>query len=139
MGYFWRTLWKKLGTNLSFSLAYHPQTDGQTEVVNRSLGNLLRCLTREHGGSWDAIIPQAEFAYNDSVNRSTGMSPFEVVYGRHPRGVLELRNMDGLEKRSGHAEDFSQAMVEVHEHVKKTLQQNNLKVKAKVDLKRRNV
>ena len=62
VGHFWRTLWKKLGTNLSFSSAYHPQTNGQTEVVNRSLGNLLRCLTREHGGSWDAIIPQAEFA-----------------------------------------------------------------------------
>jgi len=46
IGHFWRTLWKKLGTNLSFSSAYHPQTDGQTEVVNRSLGNLLRCLTR---------------------------------------------------------------------------------------------
>lgn len=45
IGHFWRTLWKKLGTKLSSSLAYHPQTDGQIEVVNRSLGNLLRCLT----------------------------------------------------------------------------------------------
>ena len=48
VGHFWRTLWKKLGTKLSFSLAYHPQTDGQTEVVNRSLGNLLRSLAGEH-------------------------------------------------------------------------------------------
>jgi hypothetical protein len=44
VGHFWRTLWKKLGTNLSFSSAYHPQTDGQTEVMNKSLGNLLRSL-----------------------------------------------------------------------------------------------
>lgn len=42
VGHFWRTLWKKLGTNLSFSSAYHPQLDDQTEMVYRSLGNLLR-------------------------------------------------------------------------------------------------
>ena len=44
VGYFWRTLWKKLKTDLKFSSTHNPQTDGQTEVVNRSLGNLLRCL-----------------------------------------------------------------------------------------------
>jgi hypothetical protein len=76
IGHFWRTLWKKLGTDLAFSSAYHPQTDGQTEVVNRSLGDLLRSLVTEHHNSWDQILPQAEFAYNDSVNRSTGKSPF---------------------------------------------------------------
>ena len=73
------------------------------------------------------------------MNHNIGMSPFEVVYGRHPREVLELRNMDGLEKRSRHAEDFAEAMMEVHEHVRKMLQQNSLKVKAKAGLKRRNV
>lgn len=51
VGHFWRTLWMRLGTNLSFSSAYHPQTDGQTEVVNRCLGNLLRRLTKDHGSS----------------------------------------------------------------------------------------
>ena len=76
LGHFWRTLWKRLGTNLNFSSAYHPQSDGQTEVTNRSLGNLLRCLSQQHGGSWDSILPQAEYAYNDSVNRSTGLTPF---------------------------------------------------------------
>jgi hypothetical protein len=44
VGHFWRTLWKKLGMDLSFSSYYHPQIDGQNEVVNKSLGNLLRCL-----------------------------------------------------------------------------------------------
>jgi hypothetical protein len=48
IGHFWRTLWKNLGTDLAFSSAYHPQTDGQTEVVNRSLGDLLRSLVMEH-------------------------------------------------------------------------------------------
>ena len=45
--HFWRTLWKKLGTKLTFILSYHPQMDGQIEVVNRSLGNTLRSLTSE--------------------------------------------------------------------------------------------
>ena len=48
LGHFWRTLWNKLGTKLSFSSAYHPQTDGQTEVVNRILGNIVRSLLYEH-------------------------------------------------------------------------------------------
>jgi hypothetical protein len=72
VGHFWRTLWKNIGTNLSFSSAYHPQTDGQTEVVNRSLGDLLRSLVTEHHSQWDNILPQEEFSYNDSINRSTG-------------------------------------------------------------------
>jgi hypothetical protein len=72
IGNFWRTLWKKLGTNLAFGSTYHPQMDGQTEVVNISLGDLLRSLVTEHHSQWDHILPQAEFAYNDSVNRSTG-------------------------------------------------------------------
>ena len=58
VGHFLRTLQKNLGTNLSFSLSYHPQTDGQTEVVNRSLGDLLRSLVTEHHSQWDNILPR---------------------------------------------------------------------------------
>jgi transposase InsO family protein len=76
VGHFWRTLWKKLGMNLSFSLAYHPQTNGHTEVVNKSLGNLLRSMATEHHIEWNQILPQEEFAYNDSPNRRNGNIPF---------------------------------------------------------------
>ena len=93
VGNFWRTLWKKLGTNLSFSSAYHPRTNGQTEVVNRSLGNILIILVYEHLKQWDLDLAQAEFTYIDSPNRSTGMSPFQIIYGMHPRGVYELRDL----------------------------------------------
>jgi hypothetical protein len=57
IGNFWRTLWKKLGTSLSFSSSYHPQMDGQTEVINRSLGDLLRILVTKHHSQWDHIFP----------------------------------------------------------------------------------
>jgi hypothetical protein len=54
----------KLGIKLLFSSSSHPQTDGQTEVVNRSLGNLLRVLIKKNPKSWEECIPHAEFAYN---------------------------------------------------------------------------
>jgi hypothetical protein len=57
IGHFWKTLWKKLGTNMAFSSTYHLQTDGQTELVNRSLGDLLRSLVTEHHSSWDNVFP----------------------------------------------------------------------------------
>jgi hypothetical protein len=59
VGHFWRTLWKKLGIYFSFISSCHPQIDGQTEVVNISLGDLLRSLVTEHHNQWDHILPQA--------------------------------------------------------------------------------
>lgn len=113
VGHFWRILWEKLGTNLTSSSAYHPQTDGQTEVVNRSLGNLLRCLTKENSTQWHLILPQAEFSYNDSMNRSVIKCPFEIVYGLQPRGVFELRDLSGME-RSVEGEEFAVALKDIH-------------------------
>jgi hypothetical protein len=94
VGHFWRTLWKKLAMDLSFNSSYHPQTNGQTEVVNKSLGNLLRSLVIEHHNQWDQILPQAKFSYNDSPKRSTGKIPFQILYGMQSRGVSELRDLE---------------------------------------------
>jgi len=137
VGHFWRTLWKKLGTKLSFSSAYHPQTDGQTEVVNRSLGNILRTLVHQNPKQWDLALAQAEFAYNDTPNRSTGMSPFQIVFGMHPRGVYELRDLGKQEARSASAEDFAEQMQKLHEEVKDKLQESSRRYKQRADLKRR--
>ena len=82
LNHFWRTLWRKLGTLLTYCTSHHPQTDGQTEVTNRSLGNLLRSYVGENLKQRDMILPQIEFAYNQSLQQSIGMSPFEVVYGK---------------------------------------------------------
>ena len=90
MSYFWKTFWHLVGTKLKFSMAFHPQIDGQIEVVNRSLGNLLRCLVGEANRNWDSILPTTQLVYNNSVNRSIGASPFEVVHGYTPRKPLDL-------------------------------------------------
>jgi hypothetical protein len=118
IGNFWRTLWKKLETNLSFSSAYHPQMDGQTKVVNKSLGDMLKSLVTEHHSQWDHILPEEEFAYNDSVNRSTGQSPFHIVYGMQLRGISELRDSEQISTRSASADDFAEVMKELHSQVK---------------------
>jgi hypothetical protein len=137
IGHFWRTLWKKLGTNLAFSFSYHPQMDGQTEVVNRSLGDLLRSLVTEHHSSWDSILPQAEFAYNNLVNRSTGKSPFQVVYGIQPRGVSDLMDLEQNATSSASAEEFVEAMKELHSRVKQRLLNSSQEYKRRVDQHRR--
>ena len=88
--YFWKTLWGKLGTKLLFSTAVHPQTDGQTEVTNRTLGVLLRALIKRNLKDWEDILPIAEFAYNRTNHTTTSFSPFEIVYGFNPLTPLDL-------------------------------------------------
>ena len=90
--------------------------DGQTEVVNRSLENLLRCLVGEHPGTWNLILPTAEFAYNSSMNRTTGRSPFEVVHGFKPRTPIDLICTPALHRVSESAESFATRMHELHKH-----------------------
>lgn len=71
-------------TKLDYSSANHPQTDGQTKVVNLTLGDLLCCLVGEHLKSWDLKLSQAKFAHNHVINHSIGRSLFEIVYERLP-------------------------------------------------------
>ena len=81
-GKFWQTLWAKLGTKLAMSTAFHPQTDSQTKRANQVVEQVLRNYTIYEQDNWDELLPFAEFAYNNSVNTSTGFSPFHVLYGQ---------------------------------------------------------
>ena len=74
LSHFWRTLWSKLGTKLMFSTTCHPQTDGQTEVVNRVLSTLLRPIIKKNIKTWKDYLPHVEFAYNYAVHCATKMS-----------------------------------------------------------------
>jgi len=134
--YFWKILWHMVGTKLKFSTAYHPQTDGQTEVVNRSLGNLLRCLVSDHNRNWDLILPTAQFAYNSSINGSISMSPFEVVHGYKPRKLLDLLPMSLHARVSESAESFARRIQDLHIEITKQIQTSNAQYKLQADLHR---
>ncbi|WVZ18576.1 hypothetical protein V8G54_005898 [Vigna mungo] len=79
-----RELFKKQGTQLKMSTAYHPETDGQTEVVNRIVEGYLRCFCSEQPKSLYGMLPWAEYWYNTSYQGAARCTPFEIVYGRPP-------------------------------------------------------
>jgi hypothetical protein len=100
--YFLQQLHEALGTHLKFSLAYHPQTDGQTERTNQILEDMLRACALQDKLGWDKRLPYAEFSYNNSYQASLKMSPFEAMYGRNCRTPLHWdqpgeRQVFGLE------------------------------------------
>jgi hypothetical protein len=133
MSYFWKTLWPLVGTKLKFFAAYHPQTDGQTEVVNRSLGNLLKCLVGDHARTWDSILPIAQFAYNNSVNRTIGMSQFKVVHGYKARKPLDLLPMSPQVRMSESAEAFARHIHDLHKDINNHIHLSNTRYKVQVD------
>jgi hypothetical protein len=85
---YWERLLEILDTQLRFSSAYHPQTDGQTKSVNQILEDMLRACALQYGTSWDKSLPYAEFSYNNSYQESLKMAPFEMLYGRRCRTIL---------------------------------------------------
>jgi hypothetical protein len=85
---FWERLHENLDTQLRFSSAYHPQTDGQTERVNHILEDMLRAYALQYGRSWDKSLSYVEFSYNNSYQESLKMTPFDMLFGRRCQTLL---------------------------------------------------
>jgi hypothetical protein len=80
----------QIGYKLLFSTTCHPQTDGQIEVVNRTLTQLLRTVIQKNLKNWEDCLPFIEVAYNYSVHSTIKFSPFEIVYGFNPLTPMDL-------------------------------------------------
>ena len=129
LSHFWRSIWRLLRTSLDMSSAYHPQTDGQTEVTNRTLGDMLRCLVVDNIKSWDSVLCKVEFAHNHAVNKSTCFSPFQVVYGIVPRSPIDLGVAPDASRDHGQAIDFVANASAIHAQVHDNLQLSTAKYK----------
>jgi hypothetical protein len=88
---FWAELFQLTRVKLLLSSAFHPQTDGQSEVTNRIIALYLRCLTGDRPRSWLHWLPWAEFCYNTSFQSALKTTPFNVVYGRDPPPLLKYQ------------------------------------------------
>nr|CAD1821648.1 unnamed protein product [Ananas comosus var. bracteatus] len=84
LSHFWQELFRELHVHINLSTAYHPQSDGQTEVVNRCLETYLRCMTGDQPRNWVKWLSLAEWWYNTSYHSATKATPYEIVYGQSP-------------------------------------------------------
>ena len=125
LSYFWKTLWGKLGTKLLFSTTCHPQTNGQTEVVNRTLSQLLRAIIQKNLKSWEECLPFVEFAYNRTMHSTTGFSPFETVYDFNILIPMDLIHSPCEEKKSLDGEKKTKKVRQLHEGVQLQIEKTN--------------
>ena len=123
MSYLWNMIMAKFGVKLLFSSSSHPQTDGQTEVVNRSLSTLLCLLIKKNLKNWEEVIPHAEFTYNHAKHSTTQNSPFMVVYGFEPSTALDLLPLPLHERVNMDVTKCAEYMKKLHEETRATIEQ----------------
>jgi hypothetical protein len=122
---FWRSLFQQCGTQLLMSTAAHPESDGQTERVNRVLGDILRSYATTIYKDWSKFLPMAEFAINNSVHVSHGYTPFYVNTLAHPRVPLHLGGGPSLSGGGNQEFDSSSNEEEMVKRNKRLVVSNN--------------
>jgi hypothetical protein len=126
---FWQTFTRLLDIKPNMSTAFHPQTDGQSEAINKVLEQYLRIHCNYQQSDWEFHLPLAEVAYNNSVNSSTKMTPWYANKGYHPRTASTFEP-SSKEIRNPTALDISEQISKIQEELKENL------AKAREDYKR---
>ena len=132
VSHFFRSLGKALDMNLHFTSGYHPEGDGQTERVNQTLEQYLRCYCNFQQDNWSTLLPLAEFAYNNAPSETTGTSPFFANKGYHPTLTVHPER----DMASARAREFAVDLGELHENLKVHIQQAQQRYKRGADNRR---
>ena len=130
---FMKDLTRVLGTKRKLSTAYHPQTDRQTERINQEIGTFLRHYVNYQQDDWMEWLAMAEFAYNDKKHATTGKTPFELNFGRHP-WKEDLMVQTELPR----VEEFTKKIQESWKHTTQTMEESQRNMKRQFDERRRN-
>jgi transposase InsO family protein len=128
-GHFWTELFSCLGTQLAHSSSYHPQSDGQTEIVNKCLEGYLRCFVSDKQTQWFKWLPLVEWWYNTSFHTTTKMTPFMALYGYHPPSITSsLKEKSKVQAVEDHIKNQQQVLQILKDNL--TMAQNRMKQQA---------
>ena len=109
-GNFWTRLFSCLGTQLAHISSYHPQTDGQTKLVNKCLEGYLRCFAADKQTEWVKWLPLEEWWYNTSFHTSSKMTPFMALYGYHKPSITSSLRYSKVKALEDHMEHQQQVL-----------------------------
>jgi len=132
-GHVWQDLFKQAGVQLKMSTAFHPQTDGQSEAVNKTIAMYLRCITGDRPRAWLDWLPWAEYVYNTAYHSALRTSPFHVVYGRPAPQLVPYKASSArtttvdtlLQERDTFLADVHDRLLQAQEHAKKHYDANH--------------
>jgi hypothetical protein len=129
---FFRALGKALDMKLHFTSGYHPEANGQTERTNQTLEQYLRIFCNYQQDNWFTLLPLAEFTYNNTPSATTGISPFFANKGYHPNLTIHPER----ELASSRAKDLVVDLDELHQELKVTIADAQLRYQGPADAKR---
>ncbi len=136
LGAFWRTLHELLGTELDFSTVNHPDTDGQTERLNKILNQLLRAYVKRENDDWEDYLPILEFAYNSSHQKSINCSPFMAELRYEPTDPRNLEPLT-LSRKSKSAEEKVTKMKAILQRIRDNMTEAQKEQEEQTNRKRR--
>ena len=136
MSKFWTALFKRVGVQLKPSSSYHPETDGQTERMNRKLEEMLRCYVDQNQSNWDEFLIDVEVAYNSSPHATTTYSPFYLNYGFEPK-TIPLDTSVRTETNVPALSDWLEQLRNANEKARKAIESTNERMAFQANKKRR--
>ncbi len=131
---FLKDSYKLLNIKSNASMAFHPQTDGQTERVNQEVEKYLWMFINHQQTDWVEWLVLAAFQHNNRVHSATGKSPFQVNHGRNPNIMLRAKHSTLF--RTPASESFADTMTRIHEETKVALEKATEQMKKQYDKKK---